>query len=141
MIGYHEYYPNRKIAETIGRQLERTLGLATELLPLDYASGTAAGADLLLALRYPAFNHPYAVFEPCNLFVKDPQLDAALAELRAYADWSEQTIRRALVRLAEVCPVIPVVHIDGHWLARPGLAGISTAMRAGSFIGPIRRYR
>lgn len=141
VIGYHEYYPNRQIAELVGRQLERNLGLATELLPLDYASGTAAGADLLLVLRYPAFNHPYAVFEPCNLFLADPKLDAALTELRARVDWSEQTIRQALIRLAEVCPVIPVVHIDGHWLARPGLAGISRSMRGGSFTGPIRRYR
>jgi hypothetical protein len=141
VIGYHEYYPNRQIAELVGRQLERTLGLATELLPLDYASGSAAGADLLLVLRYPAFCHPYAVFEPCNLFVSDPQLDAALTELRLHVDWSEQTIRRALIRLAEVCPVIPVVHVDGHWLARPGLAGISRSMRGGSFAGPIRRYR
>lgn len=141
VIGYHEYYPNRQIAELVARQLERNLGMASELLPLDYASGSADGADLLLVLRYPAFNHPYAVFEPCNLFTADPLLDMALADLRAHVDWSEQTIRRALVRLAEICPVIPVVHVDGHWLARPGLAGISRSMRGASFTGPIRRYR
>lgn len=126
---FHDYEPNRAIAEAVAGQWAERLGLTTELVVGDFADGGCDDFDLLLALRFPTFPSPWAVLEHLALLVAGladpayPRLHAALA------GWLRGPAAAALdltdfgAGLREAMPVVPLFEVVGHWLQRPEAHG------------------
>lgn len=139
VIGYHDYPPNPEIADLVAAQLG-AFGVRTETIALDFASGDATGADLLLALRCAPFDHPYAHWEHYDLARAHPGLRSYLADIRAGVA-TGKTMNAMKAALAEIAPMIPLVELDGHWLRRSTMAEFSWPRADRCLFPIIRRTR
>lgn len=121
-LGYWDYYPNLTVAEEVAAQLTENLGVAVELAPADFVSGSARSFDLLLALRGPLFEDPICALDLLDPARRDPVLAPLLSRLSEVPDDDEACaeLRRAV---RERCPVLPLLRLRGHWLQREALAG------------------
>jgi hypothetical protein len=121
-LGYWDYYPNLVVAEEIAAQLTENLGVEVELTPADFASGSVKSCDLLLALRGPLFEDPLCALDMLDPARADPVLAPLLRRLSEAPD--DGTAREDLRRAVRVlCPVLPLLHVRGHWLQREALTG------------------
>jgi len=121
-VGYWDYYPNLVVAEEIAAQLTENLGVEVELTPADFASGSVKSCDLLLALRGPLFEDPLCASDMLDPARTDPVLAPLLRRLSEVPD--DRTAREELRRAVRVlCPVLPLLRVQGHWLQREALTG------------------
>jgi ABC-type transport system substrate-binding protein len=121
-LGYWDYYPNLVVAGEVAAQLTENLGVEVELTPVDFTSGSAQSCDLLLALRGPLFEDPICALDMLDPARRDPVLAPLLRRLSEIPDddAARDELRRAV---RELCPVLPLLRLQGHWLQREGLTG------------------
>ncbi|ONH22157.1 hypothetical protein [Pseudofrankia asymbiotica] len=121
-LGYWDYYPNLIVAEEIAAQLTENVGVEVELVPAEFAAGSAQSCDLLLALRGPFFEDPICALDMLDPARRDPVLAPLLHRLSEVPD--DETARDELCRaVRELCPLISLLRLRGHWLQREGLTG------------------
>ena len=119
-VCYNDFYPNREVLEKLSLQWHHRLGIRTELVERDYADLSRNDVDATFALRYSAFEHPYAFFDQCATLMSDPAFDRLLQSFAAGEQGSKNAIE---CQLRTTVPVLRLFEVIGHWLADPRVVG------------------
>ena len=119
-IAFNEYFPNAELIAACAAQWEQTLGVNVTPIPFAYGDEPPTDCEVVLALRFPAFPHPWSILDqPVRL----THLLTGNAEIWAdTARWlqtqEETELASIMNRISLAMPVIPLGEIIGHWIAR-----------------------
>lgn len=133
IIGFHDYYPNKIIVRSIQQQWSEALALKTKLVRFPFDNSLSKEFDLFFALRFPAFDEPYAVlrtYEPTLSWIASRTESARFARLLAEARTAKsrrraRVHREAASMLASLLPAIPLFHMPSHYLIRREIQGFN----------------
>jgi ABC-type transport system substrate-binding protein len=141
VVGYNPYFPNAELITACARQWGTCLGVDVSAVAFPYGSEPPTECDAVLALRFAAFPHPWAVLDqPVRL----TQLLTGSAEIwTAAARWLQADDSAALAplmrQLAQAMPVIPLCEIVGHWIERDTAQGAGPNADASVSLPGLRR--
>jgi ABC-type transport system substrate-binding protein len=143
VVGYNPYYPNLELLEACARRWGDELNLSVTPEPFRFGADTPQHCDAVIALRFPAFPHPWAVLDQ---YVRLAEAQTGKAHLwRKAADWlsrddDDVALTRLVEGLARVMPVVPLGEIICHWIEREGVHGFEPRADGSISLDGLRRH-
>jgi oligopeptide transport system substrate-binding protein len=132
VLHYNNYYPNKEVVEAVAAQWKQVLDLDVKTLAVKFGNEDDSSFDLLLALRFPTFLHPYAVLQQYSdilPFVIDKksanQFGYLLTKIRKSRSQltAEGCMRTASRILVQALPALPLFDLPSYWLSKKCVYG------------------
>lgn len=139
-VHFNDYYPNRSVLEAIRGRWRDILGIEVAMKAVPFDRPMKAGFDLMLNLRVPAFDHPYAALESFDWGMRRLSAGAdrgrfdVLMRRVAAADREEARAdsRTASAIVFKSMVALPLFEVPNLYLRRPEVRGFRFP-RGGAF--------